>query len=217
MSLRPLAALVAAALLWPAGTADAGAGGSPAALCEQAARVAAHESGVPLALLRAVMTAESGRGSPASPWPWTIQSGGRGHWLPDRAAARALAADLVAGGQDNVDLGCFQINLRWHGARFRDLDAMLDPLANARYAAAYLTALHVESGDWREAAGAYHSRDPARAESYVVRLVAAHAGAAPPDLAAPPPASPRRRAFALAGARGPLLAASRGPLIGMGG
>lgn len=182
-----------------------------AALCDAAARNAAQDTGVSLALLRAIMLAESGRdmGDGRAAWPWTLQSQGQGHWLASSENALAMARDLIAGGETNIDLGCFQINLHWHGQAFPSLEAMLDPDTNARYAADYLQELYRQTGDWRSAAGAYHSRDAARAETYVTRLVALHAAS---GGTAPAPSAPRP----VMQAGGPIivLGSLAGPLIG---
>ena len=187
-----------------------------ASLCDRAARSAAAETGVSLALLRAIMLAESGRdmGQGRAAWPWTLQSQGQGHWLASADDALAMARDLMAGGETNIDIGCFQINLRWHGKAFPSLEAMLDPDTNARYAAAYLQELYQQTGDWRSAAGAYHSRDADRAESYVTRLVALHdanAGTPPPTQ---PDPTPDRRPIIRAGGPIIVLGSLAGPLIG---
>jgi soluble lytic murein transglycosylase-like protein len=65
-----------------------------------------------------------------------------------------------ARGARSYDVGCFQINYRWHGQHFASLDQMFDPDANAAYAARFLSELYAEFGDWSRAAGAYHSRTP---------------------------------------------------------
>lgn len=193
------------------------------ALCDAAAATAARESGVPLSLLRAVMLAETGRAMEGTrrPWPWAVQAGGAGNWDPTRAAALDRIAALRASGTTNIDIGCFQLNLRWHGDAFASVADMIDPEANARHAAGFLTELYRETGDWRSAAGAYHSRDPARAERYVARLVTLHAErvAAETGGMPEPTAAPRRpaRGNPASGAlRGPILIAraATGPLIG---
>ncbi|MBC7156916.1 MAG: lytic transglycosylase domain-containing protein, partial [Rhodobacteraceae bacterium] len=152
----------AAAATTPAAAASAPAAPDPAALCEEAARVAAPEAGVPVEVLLAVMLSESGRarGGRLRPWPWTVNAAGRGHYFPDRAAAEAFAAARLAEGALVFDAGCAQVNYRWHGHAFPDAAAMFEPLANARYAAGFLARLHAEFGTWPAAAGAYHSRTP---------------------------------------------------------
>ena len=183
-----------------------------ASLCDRAARSAAEDTGVSLALLRAIMLAESGRdiGQGRAAWPWTLQSQGQGHWLASADDTLALARDLMAQGETNIDLGCFQINLHWHGQAFPSLEAMLDPDTNARFAAEYLQDLYRQTGDWRSAAGAYHSRDADRAETYVTRLVALHNEAG----GAAAPADPDPRPTIKTGGPIIVLGSLAGPLIG---
>ncbi len=104
-----------------------------------------------------------------------INAGGEGHWFPDRATAVRFAEELRAAGRTNFDVGCFQLNLRWHGGAFESIEAMFDPERNARYAAQFLANLAREGGGWSAAAGAYHSRTPDLAERYRDRFDAIRA------------------------------------------
>lgn len=139
--------------------------------CDVVASQAAAESGVPLPILSAITRAEtrSTRGGEAGPWPWTINHAGKGEWFdtPDAALARIEA--LISAGE-SLDIGCFQLNTRWHGQAFGSASDMLDPLENARYAARYLTELYVEMGEWKTAVAAYHSRDADRGSAYAERV-----------------------------------------------
>jgi hypothetical protein len=140
-------------------------------LCDAAATLAARDSGVPLAVLRALTRVETGRSRQGrfEPWPWTTNMGGDGAWYDSATMALTAAERAIAEGRRNVDLGCFQINYHWHGAAFSGLAAMLDPVSNARYAAQFLLDLHAELGDWTAAAGAFHSRNPEHAARYLAR------------------------------------------------
>lgn len=140
-------------------------------LCDAAAAIAAQDSGVPLAILRSVTRVETGRGLQGGiePWPWTLNRGGDGTWHDNADTALAAAQGAIAAGHRNLDLGCFQINHHWHGDAFSGLADMLDPVANARYAAHFLRDLHNEFGDWEAAVGAFHSRNPTRANRYLAR------------------------------------------------
>jgi len=201
---------------------------APAMLCDAAAQYAASKTGVPLSILRAVTLAETGRTSGAdrqfAAWPWAIQSGNRGDWFSDADAALSHVKGLMAQGISNLDIGCFQLNLRWHGEAFGSLQDMISPQQNALYAAQFLQALYAETGDWRSAVGRYHSRDGMRAQAYVSRLETifnTHVAAAPPQvapqtyaIAEPERSLPRR--FGLTTTRGPLIARDHKarPLIG---
>jgi hypothetical protein len=110
------------------------------------------------------------------PWPWTLNFGGDGRWFATRAEAEAALAEGIAAGRRNIDVGCFQINLRWHGSAFPAPQAMFAPDANAGYAARFLADLHAETGDWPAAAGAFHSRTAVHADRYRARFETILAG-----------------------------------------
>ncbi len=157
-------------------------------LCEEAAARASAQSGVPLSVLRAIALTETGRTREGAfrPWPWTVNMEGAGKWFDSFEEARAYVAERHARGARSYDVGCFQINYRWHGQHFASLDQMFDPDANAAYAARFLSELHAEFGDWSRAAGAYHSRTPYFAGKYRTRfdrirgrLIAASGGEEP--------------------------------------
>ena len=118
---------------------------------------------------------ESGRGEHQEPWPWTINSEGRGHWFETREDAINYAAAQLDQGSVNFDIGCFQINLQWHPDAFATLDAAFDPTTNAAYAAEYLSSLFAEAGDWKAAVAAYHSRTAELGQTYVARVEAVYA------------------------------------------
>jgi hypothetical protein len=144
----------------------------PAGLCEAAAARVARESGVPLSVLRAISLTETGRRRAGAlrPWPWTVNMEGAGEWFDTSDEAKAYVLRHHQRGARSYDVGCFQLNYRWHGQHFASIEEMFDPLANARYAARFLADLYAESGDWSRAAGAYHSRTPRYAERYRARF-----------------------------------------------
>ncbi len=143
----------------------------PGAVCDAVSDIAAREAGLPPAMLRALTRTETGRarGGRLNPWPWTVNMEGAGHWFDNRKQALDFARKHHARGATSFDVGCFQINYRWHNKAFASVEAMFDPLENARYAAKYLLELKAESGDWKTAIGHYHSRTPSRAQKYVAR------------------------------------------------
>lgn len=148
-----------------------------ASVCDLAAEHAAREMQVPLSVLRAITRTETGRSrnGRVEPWPWTVNMEGKGYWFDTADAARAFVYKEFRRGARSFDVGCFQINYKWHGAAFRSIDQMFDPVENARYAARFLGDLHAESGDWSVAAGSYHSRTPGYARKYRARFDRIHA------------------------------------------
>lgn len=143
-----------------------------AAICDRAAAQASRETGVPLSVLRAITLTETGRQKNGSfrPWPWTVNMEGTGVWFDTPDEAKAYVFKHHARGARSFDVGCFQLNFRWHGQGFSSIEEMFEPLPNARYAAGFLSDLHKEFGDWSRAAGAYHSRTPRYANRYRARF-----------------------------------------------
>lgn len=143
-----------------------------AAICDAAALRAAHATGVPIDVLRAISLTETGRNGESGflPWPWTVNMEGVGKWFDDLQTAKKYVDQNFERGARSFDIGCFQINYRWHGQAFSSIEEMFEPDANARYAAEFLQRLHSELGDWTKAAGAYHSRTPKYANKYKARF-----------------------------------------------
>jgi hypothetical protein len=136
---------------------------------------AEREFGLPPKLLHTIGIVESGRADPATgrviPWPWTIDVAGTGHMYATKAAAIAAVRDLQSSGIVSIDVGCMQINLMHHPDAFASLDEAFDPWANTRYGARFLSALYRETGNWPQAAAAYHSRTPDIGASYEMRVM----------------------------------------------
>ena len=184
--LRLCAALCIALALPHAGTADDAE--YSAALCERALANGARRGGVPPEILHAISLTETGRntGGTLRPWPWAINREGKGFWFDTREEALEFGRQSLAEGRKSFDVGCTQINYRWHGHAFTSLEQMFDPEATATYAAQFLRTLYEERGSWSEAAGAYHSLTPELAAKYRVRFDRLLAGLDPgalPDAA----------------------------------
>ena len=143
---------------------------SPYALCEASIGVAQKALRIPDKLMPAISRVESGRVDPATKrvraWPWTINVEGTGYFFETKAEAIAAVQTLQAKGPRSIDVGCMQVNLKYHPSAFVDLDAAFDPPANALYAAKFLASLHRQFGDWFLATAAYHSQDAERGEEY---------------------------------------------------
>ena len=170
-----LLCLLSGLILFPAipGASAATSGPGRISVCDQAAVKAAQLHDVPLDILRAISRVETGRASGArgvQPWPWTVNMEGKGHWFRTRDEALAYVFRHFKRGARSFDVGCFQINFKWHGQAFPSVEAMFDPYENAAYAARFLKSLHGEYGNWSEAAGAYHSRTPGYAKAYAARF-----------------------------------------------
>lgn len=155
--------------------ARSGAESDPSLLCSEAVALAERVETIPRNLLGAIARAESGRpvakDRVAGPWPWTVTTGGTGLYFASKEEAMEAAAEALAAGRNNVDVGCMQINIGHHPEAFMSLEEAFDPLANAAYGAAYLRALFMETGSWPEAVGRYHSATPTRNSRYRARVL----------------------------------------------
>lgn len=136
--------------------------------CIAAAQRAAQRHDVPVDVLIAITLTETGtrRSGDLQPWPWAVNTGGPSHWFDTRDEALAFAYAQFKAGKRNFDVGCFQLNFRWHSDAFESLNDMFDPALNADYAARFLKSHFAETKDWTKAAGRYHSLTEEYASRY---------------------------------------------------
>lgn len=144
--------------------------------CAAAIRIAEQARSIPVHLLQAISLTESGRWSDDHgafiAWPWTVMAEGRGRYLPSKEAALAEVRALQARGVTNIDVGCMQVNLYYHGSAFASLEDAFDPIHNVAYATAFLLDLRTRRRSWTKAVQEYHSRDRERQERYEDRVMA---------------------------------------------
>lgn len=126
-------------------------------------------------LLSSVALVESGRYSEKHKtgvaWPWTVGALKKGTFYDTKAQAVAAVEKLRAQGVENIDVGCMQINLKYHPDAFRSLDEAFDPQKNVAYAAKYLKSLYDETKSWGAAATRYHSKSAGYAFRYEDKLL----------------------------------------------
>ena len=160
------------------GVAHAQAGkalGSLENVCLSEARRAEAQHGIPKGLLQSITRVEAGRKTVTGefmPWAWTLNDSGKGLFFDSREAAmRHLEAAVAAPGH-SVDVGCMQVNTKWHMEGFHNLSDMLDPVQNADYAAGFLLDLHEAHQSWDDAVKHYHSSEPEKNIRYHSRVLA---------------------------------------------
>jgi hypothetical protein len=139
-------------------------------VCAALARQAERAEGIPSGLVEAVALAESGRwfadDAATRPWPWTVTSGTESFFLPSKPAAMRKVHELRTEGRSNIDVGCMQINLGYHGHAFASVAEALEPATNVAYGAQFLKKLREETQSWARATARYHSRHPQRGQAY---------------------------------------------------
>lgn len=126
-------------------------------------------------LLQTIALVESGRfdkklGHRVA-WPWTVHANGKGHYYNTKDEAVAAVKALQAQGITNIDVGCMQINLKYHGQAFNSVEEAMDPEKNVAYSAKFLLSLYAKNGhNWQKTAMQYHSKNYQKGIRYKFRL-----------------------------------------------
>jgi len=143
--------------------------------CLAEARRAEILHGIPSGLLQSITRVEAGRKTSTGefmPWQWTLNDRGEGLFFDTREAAMTYLEAAVAKPDHSVDVGCMQVNTKWHLEAFYELADMMDPSQNAEYAAIFLLDLHAAHKSWDEAVKHYHSSDASKNVRYHQRVLA---------------------------------------------
>lgn len=144
------------------------------AACVDAILQQEREKNIDDHLLLAMGFTEAGRMTPDrlfTVWPWTINVEGKDFLFNSKGEAIAFVREQQAKGVRSIDVGCLQVNLRWHPDAFPDLETAFDPVANVRYAAQFLDNLRRERGDLRLAVARYHSAQSELGDAYRERVI----------------------------------------------
>lgn len=128
----------------------------------------AKEFGLEPELLYAVALAESANHTQAGrigPSCLAIR-GGKPHYPETIEQARAIL-DQELSERSNVDIGCMQINWKWHGHRVNHAYDLLDTETNIGLAASILhESIHSTPGDQVLGIGRYHHWDTSSPDGY---------------------------------------------------
>ena len=144
-------------------------------VCLRYVRAYERSQDIPQGLLTAISYVESGRTAPGTdtlvPWPWTINAAGRSQYFESKQEAVEGTLALINEGVRSIDVGCMQINLRYHPNAFRSLEEAFEPSANVAYGAQHLRSLRANLGTWPQAVERYHSSDDGRRADYRERVL----------------------------------------------
>jgi soluble lytic murein transglycosylase-like protein len=123
--------------------------------CEREMARAAQAENIPLSVLYAVGLTETGQRGLLQPYAMNIDGAARvAQSLPEAAA---MVRQAQARGAKLIDIGCMQINQRYHGAHFPSLEAMFDTRRNVAYAAHFLKELRAREPSWTLAVARYNA------------------------------------------------------------
>ena len=144
-------------------------------LCDFQTQKEEKKNGIPRYLLKSISLAETGRWDSLKQanvaWPWTVTALGVGNYFKNKAEALEYVRFLKDNAITNIDVGCMQVNLYYHGNAFASLEDAIDPSTNVSYAARFLKSLYQSEKSWIKAAGFYHSKTPKHYESYKLKIL----------------------------------------------
>ena len=141
--------------------------------CEAIIKKIESLTDIPTGLLLGIGKAESGRikNDEIVIWPWTINHAGKSLFFDNKNQMKKYISKHVKEGDNNLDVGCMQINLKWHKHNFKDIKDMIAIEPNVSYAASFLIQLKSKYGTWEKAIKHYHSSDPVKNKPYLNKVV----------------------------------------------
>jgi hypothetical protein len=101
-------------------------------------------------------------------WPWTVMNNKEGksyHFRTQNEAIRYVRMQFMMG-NNNIDVGCMQINLKHHPEAFSSLNQAFSPRSNIAYGAYFLSENRKKLGSMEKAIGRYHSATEHLAAKY---------------------------------------------------
>jgi hypothetical protein len=134
--------------------------------------IAANSHAVPVAVLFAVASTESGQKGALRAYALNVD--GRPIFSESLEEAIESFTKARQHGARFIDIGCMQIDHRFHAKNFQSLQDMFDPHSNVQYAAKLLGDLKAREGSWTSAVARYHAGPGnSRAQkSYVCAVIA---------------------------------------------
>lgn len=147
--------------------------GSDRTICNELARQIEFDNGLPHNILKSIALVEAGRRDSdglLKPWPWALNHAGKSLFFDTKSDALLYLNNHISAKFKNIDVGCMQINVRWHKENFSSFDAMIDPQSNIQYAAKFLSNLKEVHGNWEDAIKHYHSSTPKLNVKYFAKV-----------------------------------------------
>ena len=125
---------------------------------------------LPNKLLTSIALVESGiKKSELKSWPWTLNVSGKSMYFDNKSETiEYLKSNINL--KKSIDVGCMQINTKYHLKNFKDLSHLVEPEENVKYAAIYLLKLYKKYKSWNEAVSRYHSSIPKRKKHYLKKV-----------------------------------------------
>ena len=140
--------------------------------CEKIIKSIELQTDIPKGLLLGIGKAEAIRkiNNKYIIWPWTINHAGKSMFFDTKKQMRNYVSKKLKKNDFNIDVGCMQINIKWHKNNFKKISDMFEINPNISYAASFLKQLKNRHGSWDEAIKYYHSSDPKKNNPYLIKV-----------------------------------------------
>ena len=140
--------------------------------CEKTIKSIELQTDIPKGLLLGIGKAEAIRkiNNKYIIWPWTINHAGKSMFFDTKKQMRKYVFKNIKRNDFNIDVGCMQINIKWHKNNFKKIDDMFEVSPNISYAASFLLQLKKKHGSWDKAIKHYHSSDPKKNIPYLIKV-----------------------------------------------
>ena len=141
--------------------------------CEKVIETIEDLTDIPKNLLLSIGKSESGRilkNNKHVIWPWTVNHAGKSLFFDTKKQMKKYVLENVEKKDFNLDVGCMQINLKWHKNNFKKISDMFAVEPNVSYAASFLLQLKNKHGSWDKAIKHHHSSDPKKNKPYLIKV-----------------------------------------------
>ena len=140
--------------------------------CEKTIESIELQTDIPKGLLLAMGKAEAIRkiNNKSIIWPWTVNHAGKSMFFDTKKQMRNYVFKNLKRNDFNIDVGCMQINIKWHKNNFKKIADMFEVSPNISYAASFLLQLKNKHGSWDKAIKHYHSSDPKKNIPYLIKV-----------------------------------------------
>ena len=140
--------------------------------CYTIASKVEKEFKIPNKLLSSISFTETGitKNGIYQPWPWSLNVNGKSIFFDSKKEMTNYLDKAIYANEQNIDIGCMQLNYRYHGRMFKNLKDMIDPEENIYYAGRFLKKLFLKYKSWNLAISRYHSSNPKRMKVYLKRV-----------------------------------------------
>jgi len=140
--------------------------------CEKTIESIELQTDIPKGLLLGIGKAEAIRkiNNKYIIWPWTINHAGKSMFFDTKKQMRNYVSKNLKKNDFNIDVGCMQINIKWHKNNFKKIADMFEVSPNISYAASFLLQLKNKHGSWDKAIKHYHSSDPKKNIPYLIKV-----------------------------------------------